>query len=183
MTTAETKEFLKKIKAHYQEFKCDEVYIVKEWIESLLPYSKEDVYEKFKDHLNNEYTQKEVPKIQVLIKWLIPEYDKRRKHQPIAGYLPCRWCGKRCNNTEILSIHEEFCLRKRYFTRLFKKLSINAEDFFKDFSRVSLEELNEQYDKIIIRIIEEEKKQHKLSNFEKEGLKAYYNNVLNKRFG
>ena len=48
MTQVEVKEFLKKIKAHYQEFKMDESYIIKEWIENLLPYDKEDIYEKFK---------------------------------------------------------------------------------------------------------------------------------------
>ena len=76
MTSIEVKDFLKKIKAHYQEFKCDEEFIMREWIENLVPYDKKDVYEKFKEHLENEAVQKEVPKIQVLTKWLIPEQEK-----------------------------------------------------------------------------------------------------------
>lgn len=180
MTSVEVKEFLKKIKAHYQEFKCDETFIIQEWIENLLPYEKKDIYEKFKEHLENESVQKEVPKIHVLTKWLVPEKEKKKKNLPIKANLICRWCGETCSNTYILSLHEERCLRIRFIARLCDKLLIDPKPFFGNLHRATLDELDKKYNAFIIKVIEEEKKQHKLNVHEKAGLRDYYNHVLKK---
>lgn len=180
MTTVEVKEFLQKIKARYQEFKCDEPFIIKEWIEALAPYEKKDVYEKLNEHLENESVQKEVPKIQVLTKWLVPETLKKKKNFPVKAKLICRWCGTDCGDTYILSLHEEKCLRQRFVAKLCDKLLIDPQPYFGKLFQTTLEELNENYDKFILRVIEEEKKQHKLNAFEKEGIRTYYKQVLKK---
>lgn len=181
MTDIEVKNFLKKVKAHYQEFKIDEPFIVREWIENLCPFDQKDILEKFNEHLENESVSKEVPKIHILTKWLTPTYEKKKKKEPIKGKFPCRWCGSMCSNTYYLSLHEERCLRLRYITRMCKKFSINPESFFgKNLIHITLEELNNGYDNFILRVIEEEKKQKKLSLQEKIGIKTYYNNVIKK---
>lgn len=180
MTSDEIKMFFRKVKVHYPEFRERDHDVMREWTERLTPYSKEDIYAKFEEHLNNEYLNKEVPKVSMLTKWLIPEHDKKRRFLPVRGSFHCRWCGGKCNDTKILAIHEEGCLRKRFVSKMFKKLNINPEEFFRDFERVSLEELDNQYDKIILRIIDEENKQHKLNLYEKEGIKAYYQNAFGK---
>ena len=184
MTQAEVKEFLKKIKAHYQEFKMDESYIIKEWIENLIPYDKEDIYEKFKEHLENEAVQKEVPKIQVLTKWLVPTNEKKKAKKPFTGAFYCRWCGEKCSNTYILSLHEERCLRLRFIAKMCNKLQINPHEIFNnDFYRLTLIELDEKYDTFILKVIDEENTKHKLSAQEKEAIRAYYYNVLEKKEG
>lgn len=182
MTEIEVRDFLKKIKAHYQEFKIDEAFIIKEWIESLIPYDKEDIYEKFKEHLENESVQKEVPKIQVLTKWLVPTLEKQKKKNPIKATFYCRWCGEKCSNTYILDLHQERCLRLRFIAKMCNKLEINQKDFFeKDFYYLTLDEIDRVYDKFILKIIEEENKKHVLSLQEKDAIKAYYSNVLIKK--
>ncbi len=181
MTNIEVKEFLKKVKAHYQEFKCDEEFIIREWIENLIPYDKNDIYEKFKEHLENESVQKEVPKIHVLTKWLTPIQEKKAKKQPFKGQFICRWCGEKCSNTYILSLHEERCLRLKFVSKICDKLLIDPKPFFGNLFQITLDELDNQYDAFILKVIEEEKKQHKLNNFEKAGIRDYYNHVLEKR--
>lgn len=182
MTQIEVKEFLQKIKARYQEFKIDEPFIIREWIESLAPYDKADIYEKFEEHLSNESVQKEVPKIQVLTKWLSTSEDKKNKTKHISGTFYCRYCKEKCSSTYILQMHEERCSRQRYISRMADKLAINILDFYPNFFKgISLIELDEKYDSFILKIIEKEKELHCLSAYEKAGIKAYYNNVIKKK--
>lgn len=181
MTELEVKDFLQKVKAHYQEFKIDEVWIVKEWIDNLVPFDKEDIYAKWQEHLDNENVAKEIPKIHFLTKWLTPSNEKKKKKVPIKGIFPCKWCGIKCSNTYILALHQERCLRIRYIARICDKLKIDPTPYFgvKWTSR-TLDELNKGYNNFILKIIDEEKKQHKLSQYEKLGIRTYYNNVIKK---
>ena len=184
MTEIEVRKFLEKIKAHYQEFKNDETFISREWLEGLCPYDKEDVYAKFQEHIDNEYLADKVPKIHVLTKWLVPTNEKKKKRQPIKGKIFCRWCKEACSNTYYLSLHEERCLRLRYICKMCDLFKINPGEYFgKNFLNVTLAELDENYNRFILRVIEEEKKQHKLKPFQREGIKLYYQNALNKKEG
>lgn len=68
MTKSETIHFLQKIKAYYQNFIIED-YVVNEWADRLKPYSVDDVYRKFDEHLKGE-KKNEIPKIHFITKFL-----------------------------------------------------------------------------------------------------------------
>lgn len=75
MTRSETIHFLQKIKSYYQNFIIED-YVVNEWADRLKPYSADDVYRKFDEHLNGE-RKNEIPKIHFITRFLkTPEQKK-----------------------------------------------------------------------------------------------------------
>jgi hypothetical protein len=89
MTKEELKNFMTKIKAHYQEFSTED-YVVKEWYKKLKPFDIEDVEKKFENHLNSEY-QKNIPRLNFIVKGLkTPEEKIKTENIRIR----CQHCGQ-----------------------------------------------------------------------------------------
>ena len=118
MTLTETRNFMERIKLHYQEFLIDNAK-VEEWHKELKEYNAHEVNEKFEEHLRNEQYGHQIPKVGFLTKYLTKEKDKF-KYDTSKIVLRCSQCGKsipysnfdkhmeRCNSVEYLN---EQCLR------------------------------------------------------------------------
>ena len=89
MTKAETLKFLNKIKAYYYNFSLED-YVKDEWIEKLKPYSKEDIEEKFEEHLHGEYALNP-PQLHFLTKYLKTEDEKQKAGEDFI--IKCNLCG------------------------------------------------------------------------------------------
>lgn len=110
MTILEVKEFMKRIKSHYQEFVVDD-FKTKEWYSELKKYDYEDVNNKLEQHLRNETYGESIPKLYFLTKYLIPTEQKGIKKE---YNVYCPICGKyvnleqyedhyvKCNRTKLM---------------------------------------------------------------------------------
>lgn len=106
MTKPEILKFLNRIKAYYYNFSLEET-VKNEWIDKLKPYSKEDVEEKFEEHLRGEYAL-EQPKLHFLTRYLKTEEEKERT---IDDYLiRCNLCGNEMRLSEYEKSHYNKCL-------------------------------------------------------------------------
>lgn len=91
MTINETVDFLKRIKANYQEFSIKEKYIIDEWYRELQNYDLADLNEKLDEHLADDLYGREIPKVRLLTKDLIRSKDKGK----VKKYLIyCNNCGQ-----------------------------------------------------------------------------------------
>lgn len=145
MTREDTKNFLRRIKQHYQEFSVDD-YKVSEWYNELKDYSVEDINNKFEEHLRNEQYGNSIPKIWFLTKYLTKEVDKG-KNNANEIHINCMICGKEL----ILSEYEEHyhkCSSIDYIIRQYKKFK-GQEISRKDLEELSDNKFEEVYEKII----------------------------------
>lgn len=145
MTREDTKNFLRRIKQHYQEFSVDD-YKVSEWYNELKDYSVEDINNKFEEHLRNEQYGNSIPKIWFLTKYLTKEKDKG-KNNANEIHTNCMICGKEL----ILSEYEEHyhkCSSIDYIIRQYKKFK-GQEISRKDLEELSDKKFEEVYEKII----------------------------------
>ena len=62
MSIEETKNFMIRIKQHYQEFVMDNIKL-NEWYSELKDYDYFEVNNKFEEHLRNEQYGNQIPKI------------------------------------------------------------------------------------------------------------------------
>jgi uncharacterized C2H2 Zn-finger protein len=90
MTEKETKEFLLVVQSYYQHLKIDEL-LIKEWYAYTKDCYKDDVYRKFREHLQGDYKDK-VPFIAYLTKYL-PKVSEQGKEI----YIKCQLCGTAMN--------------------------------------------------------------------------------------
>jgi len=104
MTKQEVKDFMQRIKSHYQEFIIDE-FKFNEWFNELEEYETTDINRKFEEHLKSEIYGNYIPKINFLTKGLrkIGEsgYDKSKM------YVRCNLCH---NNVALDKWNEHFDL-------------------------------------------------------------------------
>ena len=96
MTREESKNLMKRIKEHYQDFIVDEGKI-DEWHNYLKDYSYSDVSKKLDEHLSSQEYGQYIPKVAFLVKYLTKEQDKGK----IEDFkIKCYLCEKYIKNSE-----------------------------------------------------------------------------------
>ena len=146
--------------------------MVREWTKRLANYDFKDVEENFNNYVLSGNTQ--VITLVDLIKGL---HTKQQK-EPIKGYFYCARCNRRHNTIEEMDKCYERDLRIKYIRKMSEKFNIEYNDYFKDLYKSSLEDINKNYDNFILRVIEEQKKNPILKEYELDGLRDYYKNVI-----
>lgn len=165
-------EILKIIKSNYQTFRIEED-VVSEWFRRLKDYDYKEVRYKLEDYLS--YGE-EYPRINQLINGL-KKIDE--KGQKLEGIFICKKCGRHYDDIIDMDRCYERDMDIEYIWKMSEKFNINANEYFRpSLSKATLEEINRGYNNFILRIIEEEKKEPKLTESEKKGIKGYYNNVI-----
>lgn len=145
MTREDTKNFLRRIKQHYQEFSVDD-YKITEWHNELKDYSVDDINKKFEEHLRNEEYGNNIPKIWFLTKYLTKEKDKG-KNNANEILTNCTICGKELVLSEY-GEHYHKCSSIDYIIRQYKKIK-GQEISRKDLEELSDRKFEEVYEKII----------------------------------
>ena len=111
MTIEDTKEFMKRIKQHYQEFSVDN-YKIDEWYRELKNYDLEDLDRKLEDHLKSEQWGQSIPKLYFLTKYLMTSEEKKSTKTFLVSCPNCQkvinynnWDKhiERCNSVEYLN--------------------------------------------------------------------------------
>ena len=107
MTKQEVLNFTKKIKAYYKTFVIDDADVMQEWIDHLQPYSKEDIYRKFEEHLNGDNSLNP-PMLHILTKNLMTE---EMSSQALNDYIiRCDLCGREMPLKVYDNSHRDKCL-------------------------------------------------------------------------
>ena len=106
MTRSEVNEYLKTIKAYYNDFFYDE-NTVKVWGEELEKYSKEDVEERLREHLRSENRDK-TPLVQNLVRGLLTPTEKLEKKDHDFT-IECNLCHRWMKESEYEKHYDE-CL-------------------------------------------------------------------------
>lgn len=150
MTRIQVKDFMERIKLHYQEFVIDEKR-VEEWYKMLKDYDEIEVNEKLNEHLDNEQYGHLIPKVAFLVKYLTKISDKQ-KYNTENIKVKCNLCGAttsysafekhltRCNSVEYLN---------QQSLRLYEK-EIDKEKY----RNLDEETFNKIYDKVLMKILE-----------------------------
>lgn len=164
MTLTETRNFMERIKLHYQEFMIDNAK-VEEWHRELKDYNTYEVNDKFEEHLRNEQYGNQIPKIGFLTKYLIKESEKPLNNANVIR-VKCSQCGKgialtefdkhmeRCNSVEYLNLQSQ---------RLFDR-EIDKEKY----RQMDDETFNKIYDKVaneILKISTDEEEKQRIMNY------------------
>lgn len=145
MTRTEVVDFMKVIKAYYQNFIVED-YVIDEWYKQLSKYEKDDVYEKFEEHLKGDY-QTQPPKLHYLTKFLkTPEEKEKAKKVPYL--VACNLCGKFMSLDEYTE-HYDKCLAEEV---VYREILREGTDIGRDeLKKLSRETLNETYKKAMDR--------------------------------
>lgn len=159
MTREESKNLMKRIKEHYQDFIVDEGKI-DEWHRYFKDYSYNDVSKKLDEHLSSQEYGQYIPKVAFLVKYLTKEEDKGK----VEDYkIQCYLCGRYLRNSEYQK-HFSRCSsidymnfqRKKYFGKEIdeqgkKQLWNMEEEIFRKKYREMLEFIqkntNDMYEK------------------------------------
>ena len=143
MTNKEVKDFLLKIKSHYQNFSVED-YIVEEWCEALKNYEAIDVYKKLDKHLQGEYANN-LPQIHFITKFL---KTKKEKQKPLKATILCGYCGKSfdVNDEEGWDKCEEKCRRIKYIKDKTAKYGLKLQSNLED---MEIEEIDKVYERLI----------------------------------
>lgn len=145
MTKSEVVDFMKVIKAYYQNFLVED-YVVDEWYKQLSKYEKDDVYEKFEEHLKGDY-QTQPPKLHYLTKYLkTPEEKEKSKQVPYL--VACNLCGNFMSLDEY-NEHYDKCLTEEI---VYREILREGTDIGRDeLKKLSRETLNDIYKKAMAR--------------------------------
>ena len=145
MTRTEVVDFMKVIKAYYQNFLVED-YVVDEWYKQLSKYEKDDVYEKFEEHLKSDY-QTQPPKLHYITKYLkTPEEKEKTKQVPYL--VACNLCGKYMTLDEY-NEHYDKCLAEEI---VYREILREGTDIGRDeLKKLSRETLNDIYKKAMAR--------------------------------
>lgn len=106
MTKTEILRFMKKIKAYYQEFSLED-YVIEEWEEGLKPYEKEDVENKFQEHINGSLAL-EPPKLHFITKFLKTKEEKEKYSEDFL--IRCDLCKEEMYYSDYIGGHRDKCL-------------------------------------------------------------------------
>lgn len=117
MTKQEVTDFIKKIKAYYPYFSIEDKESMDEWALKLKPYDKEDILQKFEEHLSGEKSN-EPPKLHFLTKYLRTTEEKARV--VVDPLVRCNLCGREMN-LSIYDRHYDKCLCITTLMRFLKK--------------------------------------------------------------
>lgn len=164
MTRDESKNLMKRIKEHYQDFIVDEGKI-DEWHGYLKDYTYKDVSKKLDEHLSSEQYGQYIPKVAFLVKYLTKEADKGK----IEDFkIQCYLCGRYIKNSEYQehfsrcsSINYMNKQRKKYFNKEFDEQAI------KQLWKMSEEDFRKKYREML-----EIVKNNTTDDFEKERVTA-----------
>ena len=148
MTNKEVKDFLLKIKSHYQNFSIED-YIVEEWCNALKNFETIDVYNKLDKHLKGEYANN-LPQIHFITKFL---KTKKEKQVVKKGLIECIYCGKSfdVNDEEGWDKCEEKCRRTKYIKDKTAKYGLKLQSNLED---MEIEEIDKVYEKLITYIVD-----------------------------
>lgn len=150
MTLTETRNFMERIKLHYQEFMIDNVK-VEEWHRELKDYNIHEINDKFEEHLRNEQYGHQIPKIGFLTKYLIKEKEKTLNNASTIK-ISCSQCGEKMLLTEF-DEHMEKCNSIEYLNE--QSLRLFGKEIDKDaYRKLSQESFNNIYDKFLNKILE-----------------------------
>ena len=150
MTLKETKEFMERIKQHYQEFIIDNPKI-EEWHRELKDYNIHEVNDKFEEHLRNEQYGSQIPKIGFLTKYLIKENEKP-SYNTSSIRVRCNVCGKGMALTEY-DKHIQRCNSVEYLNQ--QSLRFYDKEIDKEkYRNMDDETFNKTYDKVLNKILE-----------------------------
>lgn len=168
MSIQETKQFMERIKQHYQEFLIDN-YRITEWHKELKDYDYEEVNNKLDEHLRSEQYGHQIPKVYFLTKYLTKESEKS-KYNPSNLILKCGICGKpvpyndydehisRCNSVEYLNLQSQRLYDKEIDKEKYRNMDNNT--------------FNGIYDKVLEKILEvsnDIKEKEMITNYFLEG--------------
>lgn len=145
MTREETKDFLRRIKQHYQEFTVDD-YKINEWHSELKNYDVDDVHKKLEEHLRSEQYGQTIPKVYFLTKYLKTTNEKQIQDK-VDYYCSCTICGKYFKLSEY-DKHFDRCSSVEFINKQcmdMKDTEIDKEKYF----NMSDEEFNAFYDKLL----------------------------------
>lgn len=168
MTKEQVYTIIKRIKANYSTFRDTDVDVIQEWCNRLSKYNYEEVLKKLEDYI--EYA-KEPPLINDLTENLIKIDDIKE----IKGYFLCSKCGKKCNSIEEADECYERDLTLNLINKYCNIFNLDKTKYFKD---DTLKEINKNYDKFVLKVIECQKKTPLLVGRDLQGLRIYYKNVL-----
>lgn len=165
MTIQETKEFMSRIKQHYQEFIIDN-YKIDEWYKELKNYDYDEVNKKLDEHLRNEQYGHQMPKVYFLTKYLT-KISEKSQYDASKITLKCSLCGKvvtyndfdkhieRCNSVEYLNLQSQRLYNKEIDKEKYRNMEDNV--------------FNSIYDKLLNKILEITN-----DNTEKERITNYF---------
>lgn len=148
MTIMEAKDFMKRVKSHYQDFIIDD-FKIKEWYSELKKYDYEDVNKKFEEHLRSENYGESIPKLYFLTKYLTKTEDKGK----VKNYVVyCQLCEKQIDLRDY-DKHYSRCSAinyiENYMEKFFNKKVKNKDELF----LMSDEKFNSMYDKFLNKIV------------------------------
>lgn len=134
MTKDQTKNLLRRIKSHYQEFSIDD-FKVNDWHKELKDYDYEEVTERFELHLNSEDYGQAIPKLWFLKKGL-RTFDEKKESKIYKNPVICQICGRPVD-LRIYESHYNKCSAINYMQREIKRI------YGKDVPREQLENMSE----------------------------------------
>lgn len=145
MTREEVKQFMRRIKHHYQEFTVDE-FRINEWNKALAKYDFDDVNNKLDEHLTNEEYGNQIPKVYFLTKFL-RTIEQKEKAKSMVSSTRCFLCGEEMM-TDKFDKHYERCSSVNYFIKKYKEIYDKVLERDKLMS-MSDEAFNNNYEKLL----------------------------------
>ena len=139
MTKEDTKNFLRRIKQHYQEFSVDD-YKINEWYNELKDYNVNDINNKFEEHLRSEQYGNDIPKIWFLTKYLKKEKEKGNKRIRLI----CDCCNKTFDLEEYEK-HYSKCTSTKFLLKQIDKYKLKTEANYDVLMELSDEQFNSYY--------------------------------------
>lgn len=160
MTIKETRDFMERIKQHYQEFTIDN-YKIDEWFKELKDYNYDDVNKKLEEHLRSENYGSVIPKVYFLTKHLTKEKDKGKVEELIVR---CSICGKIIKYKDFQE-HMDRCNSVEFINLKSKKLF--GKEIDKDrYRTMDNEEFDKIYNKLLEKILQTSKNKKEIERIE-----------------
>lgn len=142
MTKSEVNEFLKNIKAYYNDFFYDS-NTVKVWCEELDKFSKEDLYVRLREHLRGENRER-IPLVQNLTRGLLTP-DEKQKKEAEDYTVECNLCHRWMKNSEYEKHYDE-CMEINRLWLIGKKKDPNLKrEQVESLDKDTLDKLSAKY--------------------------------------
>lgn len=150
MTRNETKDFMERIKLHYQDFIVDDKK-AEEWHKELKDYDYAEVNEKFEQHLRNEQYGHTIPKVAFLTKYLT-KLSEKNKNEANNIMVKCNVCGASITLADFEK-HTDRCNSVEYLNT--QSIRLYQKELDKDYYRqMDDEKFDRIYDNVLKKILE-----------------------------
>lgn len=150
MTIQETKEFMNRIKQHYQDFIVDDSKL-NEWYKELKNYDYFEVNDKLEQHLRNEQYGHQIPKVAFLTKYLT-KVDEKNKNEANNIMVKCNVCGASITLADFEK-HTDRCNSVEYLNE--QSIRLYDKELNKDYYRqMDDEKFDRIYDNVLRKILE-----------------------------